>query len=416
MELLEYCENKRIVIYGAGLFGRIVRCFLMQSDVDIYCFAVTGTPERETLLEKRVNDIYSISDINNLDVGVLICANSNLSHEMQKKIKEVGREDYYVVDETQINEIDDATEYLNHYHDSRKHVLLYHRIAEISTDVWNMTTTPDVFRRHLSYLKSQYEIVRFEDITFDDDREQMAITIDDGYIDSYTNILPICNELMVPVTIFVSTGNVGTDKEFWWDIIERVFFDNSSCPDLIEWAGENILLRTAEERIDACWKIWNDIVLVDKKQREKMLDELIVITHDSGRNRKLNRTVNENELIELDRSQWITIGAHTVTHTRLTSESKEKMWIEISQSKNELERIIGHEVSTMSFPFGCESDYDMVAIDAAKQAGYKKVAAVRPKYLERGMSNWNTPRISIHERRTSEDKIRELRRSISLYE
>ncbi len=413
MELLNYCiEKRKIIIYGAGFFGKIVRCFLIENGIDISCFVVTEEPKEREVLEAKVLEMEKLSDITSADTGIVICGNHKICNEMQAYAINIGISDYYVVTESEIQSIDEKTNYNRHFQDNDKRILLYHRVGVADCDIWNMFTSPENFKNHLQYLKKEYRIVKYEDIDINNNRDELAITIDDGYVDSYTTIMPIVCECEVPVTIFVSTGNIGTDNEFWWDTIEGTIMDNPLCPTEIYWAGELLNLNSKEERINACWKIWNKVFRVNDCQRTQMIDELISLTKYEKKNRPEYRTINERELVELDRCPWITIGAHTVSHTRLTSLSDKEKNKEILKSKEKLESILNHDIKSMSFPFGCRNDYDIVTIDAVRNAGYDRAASVELNF-EGNTERYNMPRLSICDS-SRNSNMRVLKRALSL--
>ena len=43
------------------------------------------------------------------------------------------------------------------------------------------------------------------------------MTLDDGYRDNLTNALPIAESKGVPITVFVTSGMVGSSNGFWRD-------------------------------------------------------------------------------------------------------------------------------------------------------------------------------------------------------
>jgi peptidoglycan/xylan/chitin deacetylase (PgdA/CDA1 family) len=45
----------------------------------------------------------------------------------------------------------------------------------------------------------------------------VVVTLDDGYRDNLTNALPIAQAKGVPITVFVTSGILGTHGGFWWD-------------------------------------------------------------------------------------------------------------------------------------------------------------------------------------------------------
>lgn len=411
MELLKFCRKKRnIVIYGAGHYGKIVRCFLFENGIDISYFVITEEPQDSEILEAKVLRASDVCDITSKETGVIICGNSNICNEMCANIKKMGVKNYYVVKEAELKVIDDKTNYSKTFRSGKKKILLYHRIGFTDCDIWNMFTSPDNFRNQLLYLKNKYQIVKFEDMDFNSNQEEVAITIDDGYVDAYTMVMPIACECEVPVTIFVSTGNIDTNNEFWWDVIERAIVHNSSCPREIFWDGVLLRLKTQCEKNVACWGIWKKMLMVNEQQRIEMLSDLIAVTKDDGRNRREYRTVNNQELIELDKCPWITIGSHTVSHTRLSSLSQNEQEVEIINSKEKLECILNHKISSMSFPFGCQDDYDMRTIDIVKSAGFDRAASVEMNY--RGdFDRYNMPRISLSDLNSD---LRALRRALTL--
>ena len=60
-----------------------------------------------------------------------------------------------------------------------------------------------------------------------------AVTVDDGYADFATTALPILRAANVPVTLFVTTGTLVADAEFWWDELERIVLAAPSVPDTL---------------------------------------------------------------------------------------------------------------------------------------------------------------------------------------
>jgi peptidoglycan/xylan/chitin deacetylase (PgdA/CDA1 family) len=79
--------------------------------------------------------------------------------------------------------------------------------------------------------------------------------------------------------------------------------------------------------------------------------------------------MNKEHLRELAVNSLVTIGSHGKSHQPLAKLPLDKAVLELSQSKKELEDIIGKEVTTMSFPHGSFSEELLLA---AKEMGYKK--------------------------------------------
>lgn len=94
-------------------------------------------------------------------------------------------------------------------------ILLYHRFG--STDTGSMTTTTKVLLSHLEYLKTHgYTIIplrRLVDAYLQNGPplppKSVVITVDDGHISVYTEMLPIVKKDNIPITLFIYPSAIG---------------------------------------------------------------------------------------------------------------------------------------------------------------------------------------------------------------
>lgn len=276
-------------------------------------------------------------------------------------------------------------------------ILLYHRVANLETDPQLLAVSTENFAAQMQYIKDNFDILRFEDSWENIERPSVVVTFDDGYVDNYVNAKPILEQYEVPATIFVSTGNIGTDREFWSDDIERIILLNAHLPKSIEvnLPRNNILLdfSTDENKVESYYKLHAAIKNIQLNERNCAMEELEKKLCPNVGSRSFYRTVNENELRGLDESRYITIGGHTVTHTKLSLQHYDVQKWEIMECKRTLEGILGHEVSTFSYPFGCLEDYTRETVDIVKQAGYVKAASNYPGQVHaKRYSSFELPR------------------------
>ncbi len=91
-------------------------------------------------------------------------------------------------------------------------ILAYHSISDAPLDT---AVTPEIFRAHLSRLKSSgYSFVSLNDVIAHLDgatlpRKAVALTFDDGYADFESAALPILDEFDAPATVFVVGDEMG---------------------------------------------------------------------------------------------------------------------------------------------------------------------------------------------------------------
>jgi peptidoglycan/xylan/chitin deacetylase (PgdA/CDA1 family) len=109
-----------------------------------------------------------------------------------------------------------------------------------------------------------------------------------------------------------------------------------------------------------------------------------------------NRSLTRDELKSLAGNQWVTIGAHTVTHSRLSALSEEEQRYEITLSKKQLEKLLEREIRVFSYPFGKRNDYDMTSVRICREAGFLKAAAAFPGEAHRWTDPYQIPRYFVY--------------------
>ena len=78
--------------------------------------------------------------------------------------------------------------------------------------------------------------------------------------------------------------------------------------------------------------------------------------------------MNLDEILELEKSDLVTIGAHTLNHPILQNESLETSRKEITDSIIELEKLLGHKIKYFAYPNGAKAlDFGMREIDILKE-------------------------------------------------
>lgn len=275
-------------------------------------------------------------------------------------------------------------------------ILLYHRVAALASDPHLLAVAPHNFRCHMEFLKDNFPVIRFEDNWSKVKEPSVVITFDDGYADNVLEAMPILEDVGLPATFFISTGVIGTQREFWWDELECVILDNQRFPDHFDLVdsryGMSWNITNAVERREMFHAMFLLMKKVDVHTREDWLKQLREWACMDNVYRVVNRPMTIDELHDLAKSKWVTIGAHTVTHTSLSSLSFERQTEEIIASKEWLEKQLGREILVFSYPFGGRNDYDHRSVRICKEAGFTKAAVNLRGPAHRGDCQYQLPR------------------------
>lgn len=260
-------------------------------------------------------------------------------------------------------------------------ILCYHRIFKPETDPHLLSVSPDHFREHLEVVRRIAQPLSLDGLSLDLERGDFSrrgvvITFDDGYLDNLENALPILRAAEIPATIYIATGYVGSNREFWWDDLERLILGRGKLPKIVrltidgrrcEWdlgadsevdPEWNVLAtgaRSARQRIFC--ELHATLRPFAAPRQQEVLEQLRHLTGAPSEARPFYRCLTGPELKAMAREPLITFGAHTISHCDLAGRTRAEQQAEIAGSKEELEKIIGRPVEHFSYPYGsCNDD------------------------------------------------------------
>ncbi len=351
--LLEFCrKHKKLYCYGAGRFGREVCIFLSENGIKIAGFWVSAMdPDVKNVLGLPVYKFGTV-DVTN-DTGIILAVGHRFKKEMESRLIDAGVDSFYYVDEKIIDELEKKTSFVQNFSNNQLvNVLLYHRVCSIENDIWGLCVSPKHFEEQIRYIKKNYKIIRFDDDWSMVSEPSVVITFDDGYRDNYLNAFPVLKKYDVPAMFFVSTGNIGKNAGFWWDRLSKI--------SDIDIAMNHSMLR----KMSSC----------DRDVKLEILEkENGRTTYSDDEEDKIGYTMSESELKGLASSELVGIGVHTVSHTSLSSVSSDIQMMEIKESKERLEELLGKTMKCFSYPYG---DYNGDTIGILKEFGFEKAATV----------------------------------------
>ncbi|MEW6126324.1 MAG: polysaccharide deacetylase family protein [Acidobacteriota bacterium] len=222
---------------------------------------------------------------------------------------------------------------------SRAVVLYYHRLGK--ADV--LTRAPEQFSEDLNYLKQHYDCISLRELCQRLQSKQafrrraVVITFDDGYRDNYLLAAPMLKKAGITATFFVSTGYMGTERDFLHDLRD------------------------------------------EKEVSEKPL-RFPKLTWD--------------DLREMER-EGFEIGSHTVNHTNMGKTDKVSIEREIVGSLAMLNCELNERPRAFSFPWGKPDDISDYALEIVRQAGYYTAVSAYGGSNTRGANLFNIHRVDV---------------------
>ena len=259
-------------------------------------------------------------------------------------------------------------------------ILMYHRLNDLPDYAYPIVVKPYNFAQHMEVIRKHYRPMRLLDLTDAIARRSLpdrgvVITFDDGYIDNFTKALPILEEYRIPATIFVLAGNIDTNKEFWWDELERIILKPAELPAKLEIniQGQSYHWPTAsaEERSQARKAVHLLLKPLTFEERELLLNKLAEWAGQSREGRAKHRSMGSEELHQLSKNKLIDIGGHTVTHPQLSAQSYESQYHEVFKGRKRLEEITGKPVESFAYPYGTLEDFNSDSLKIVRSCGFR---------------------------------------------
>lgn len=248
-------------------------------------------------------------------------------------------------------------------------ILGYHRVADGDDDPFRLAVTPEHFAEQLEVVRGMANPVTINALAQAiRDREvprgTFAVTFDDGYADNLHVAKPILARLDIPATVYVVAGRLG--RHFWWDELA------AHVPDRRQ------LLRTHRR-----------LLRLPHEARRRLIEEILAAPRD-GDPKPIVRVVTADELVELARDGFVSIGAHSLTHPLLSALRADEQSREIRQSKKQLQELLGRTVDTFAYPWGAASQETQRLVC---EAGFRSASGMRIDVVSRSSDPYDLPRL-----------------------
>jgi peptidoglycan/xylan/chitin deacetylase (PgdA/CDA1 family) len=305
-------------------------------------------------------------------------------------------------------------------------ILLYHRVAEVRSDPWSLCVTPRHFAEHLEILRKHSRHMRLQQLAqgLQDGnlrRQSIVVTFDDGYADNLYNAKPLLERYDIPATVFLTTGCIGQQREFWWDELDRVLLQPRTLPQTLrlsvkgsprEWdLSETALYSEDDYQSHRCWKarekvdpsarhflyrsLYHSLQPLREVERRKVLDQLLEWAGVRPVSRPTHRTLSLEEACSLVQGELIEVGSHTVTHPVLSALPAASQRDEIQRSKTYLEELLSRPLMSFAYPYGGHSHYTVETVAIVREAGFHCACSSSADIVWRGSDRFQLPRFMV---------------------
>ena len=281
-------------------------------------------------------------------------------------------------------------------------VLLYHRVGE-DEDVHDLALPSAVFAEQLAWLARECRVIPLDELLSSPPEclpdRAVAITFDDGYLDTLEQAAPRLERAGVPATVFATTRWLERTGEYWWDVLEDVLLRSEPPPSLtVDLGGARVTLPTrgSDDRRAAHDRLHGRLVHAAIGERDRIVSQIGAWGGRVAGGRR--RPLVADELRRLAQVPGISIGAHGVDHLALPDQTPAEQRREIADSIAALERVLARRVDLFAFPYGAvDRASAAVARTRCRWSVSCRAAAVAASFDAAGV-----PRIEVNRRSIGE--------------
>jgi peptidoglycan/xylan/chitin deacetylase (PgdA/CDA1 family) len=253
----------------------------------------------------------------------------------------------------------------------------------------------DYLERLLRYLRrSQWEIV-----TIDAMLERIGGTsgvgrlvnfsVDDCYRDTFAHVLPLFRRLGVPVTLFVTTGIPDGTDPLGWAGLETILAERQ-C---ITVAGQSIDLSRLAAKRSWFWKLGRAWEKADFNRAYGDFCRRNSVDPTRLRDR---HAITWEMLAAIKDDPLVEIGAHTVSHPRISALALDPALHELADSGARIRLRLGVPCRHFAFPYGRSKDCGARDFRLARAAGFASAATTVRGLVTPRQDRFSLPRNNLN--------------------
>lgn len=240
-------------------------------------------------------------------------------------------------------------------------VLCYHTLGadDQGPDAWTALRAGD-FRAQIALLRRWFDIVDMDEAFGDRRRDGGAggkplavVTFDDGDIGLYRHLIPLLEEMRIPVTVYIATGQIESGVPYWFDCVMNAL----QAPIAVELALDELgIWRFGKQTGAARWLVLGSLLEALKtltpERRAEMADRIVAqVGGGAGQGERLG-PMSVTQVQALAACPGVTIGAHSHCHNLLHQIPLQSARESVLTSRALLQGWTGQAVRHFAYPNG----------------------------------------------------------------
>jgi peptidoglycan/xylan/chitin deacetylase (PgdA/CDA1 family) len=294
---------------------------------------------------------------------------------------------------------------------------MYHRIANSDYDPWGLAVSPAHFDEQLAGLRRERDVMSLAEFgtllaARRLPKRATAITFDDGYACNARVAAPILLAHRYPATFFLTTGAIGSEREFWWDELATLLVE--TCVPVtglitvgakqyeIDFAAPLVPAKILKAwhwtspsrhvRLQNYMDVWREMRALSHTAQRTALDSMWLACSGRPISRDNYRPLTAREVNTLGVAGLFHIAPHSTTHTALGGLPEEAQRLEIVTSLEACTRLADNTIAIFSYPYG---DNSPVTRRILHEAGFALACGTESRVVNATSDPFAIPRFQV---------------------
>lgn len=272
--------------------------------------------------------------------------------------------------------------------------LMYHRVMPEPDPLRPWEIDKHQFRQHMEWISGVFNVIPLSEAVehLKNDtlkRRSLAITFDDGYLDNFSEALPILKEFGFHATFFCTSAWLESGQMWNDKVIEsiRLWPEDTLTIDALELS--ELPVKNIVDKNKAIETILPKLKYQEPTQRQKIADLL------SAKVSSLPQLMMQADHLKRLHLEGMEIGGHTHSHPIIANLDDESLKKELTINKHNLEKVIGDKISLFAYPNGKPgTDYRINQIHQLKNAGYTAAVTTKANIASQNSNTFELPRFT----------------------
>jgi len=179
-------------------------------------------------------------------------------------------------------------------------------------------------------------------------KKLLVVTIDDGYLETYSNIFPILNNFNIPFTFYVSSSFPNKKIGLWWNFLNDSLINNNK---ITLFNKVLVDISTIQKKQNTYINLSRELLKMGKNIESNFV-RMFNVEYDTLVHAYQDNLIDWDHINEMSKNSLCTIGSHTNNHFGLRFSNLEDVVKDILINKEDIKKYTGTIPIHFAYPYG----------------------------------------------------------------